>query len=48
MPATVPATIEVQTREATQVIDVTERVAAAVRGAAGAACHLYLRHTTAG
>jgi secondary thiamine-phosphate synthase enzyme len=48
MPATVPATIEVQTREAAQVIDVTERVAALVRGAAGAACHLYLRHTTAG
>jgi secondary thiamine-phosphate synthase enzyme len=48
MPATVPTTIDIQTREATQVIDVTEHVAAAVRGAAGAACHLYLRHTTAG
>ncbi|HKA61989.1 MAG TPA: secondary thiamine-phosphate synthase enzyme YjbQ [Methylomirabilota bacterium] len=48
MPATVPATIEVQTREATQVVDVTERVGALVRGAAGAVCHLYLRHTTAG
>jgi secondary thiamine-phosphate synthase enzyme len=48
VPTTQPATIEVQTREVTQVIDVTERVAALVRGAGGAACHLYLRHTTAG
>lgn len=48
MPATMPATIELQTQSATEVVDITERVGALVAGAAGGSCHLYLRHTTAG
>ncbi len=47
MPTTTPASIEVETHAATEVVDITERVAALIDGAAGAACHLYLRHTTA-
>jgi secondary thiamine-phosphate synthase enzyme len=43
-----PVTIELETHGATEVVDITERVAALVHGAAGAACLLYLRHTTAG
>ena len=45
---TIPATIEVHTTSATQVVDVTERVRAEVAGKPGGSCHLYLRHTTAG
>jgi secondary thiamine-phosphate synthase enzyme len=48
MPTTMPLTIELQTQSATEVVDITERVAALVAGAPAAACHLYLRHTTAG
>lgn len=47
MPTTMPLTIELETQSPTQVVDLTERVAALVAGAPGAACLLYLRHTTA-
>ncbi|HKW94043.1 MAG TPA: secondary thiamine-phosphate synthase enzyme YjbQ [Methylomirabilota bacterium] len=40
--------IELETRAPTEVVDITDRVAALVHGAAGVACLLYLRHTTAG
>jgi secondary thiamine-phosphate synthase enzyme len=42
-----PATIEIRTQSAREVVDVTERVAALVDGAPGGSCHLYLKHTTA-
>lgn len=48
MPAIMPATIELKTQAAREVVDITERVGALVAGAAGGSCHLYLRHTTAG
>ncbi len=48
MPTTLPATIELETRSATEVVDITARVEALVAGASGGSCHLYLRHTTAG
>ena len=48
MTPTIPAVLEVQTTSATQVVDITEQVRAHVAGRAGACCHLYLRHTTAG
>ena len=48
MTTTMPATIELQTRLAREVVDITERVAALIGGAPGGSCHLYLRHTTAG
>jgi len=47
MPTTVPTTIVLETRGATEMVDITEQVAALIDGAPGAACHLYLRHTTA-
>ena len=46
MPTTTPATIELQTQSATQVVDITHHVAALVAAADGGSCHLYLRHTT--
>ena len=48
MTIAIPAVIELQTTTATQVVDITERVREHVAGRAGACCHLYLRHTTAG
>ncbi len=48
MATTIPMTIELETRAAREVVDITERVEALVAGAAGGSCHLYLRHTTAG
>jgi len=48
MTTTMPATIELQTRSAKEVVDITARVQALVEGVAGGSCHLYLRHTTAG
>ena len=48
MTTTMPATIELQTRSAREVVDITERVEALIGGAPGGSCHLYLRHTTAG
>ena len=48
MPSTMPLTLQLETQSATEVIDITDRVEALVAGAAVAACHLYLRHTTAG
>ena len=48
MTTTMPATIEVQTQSAKEVVDITERVAALIAGAAGSSCHLFLKHTTAG
>ena len=48
MTTTMPATIELQTRLAREVVDITERVEALIGGAPGGSCHLYLRHTTAG
>jgi secondary thiamine-phosphate synthase enzyme len=41
-------TIELQTAAAREIVDITERVAGLVRGAADGSCLLYLRHTTAG
>ena len=40
--------IELETHAPSEVVDITDRVAALVHGAAGAACLLYLKHTTAG
>ena len=48
MTTTMPVTIELETRSATEVVDITDRVEALVGGARGGICHLYLRHTTAG
>jgi secondary thiamine-phosphate synthase enzyme len=48
MTTTAPLTIEVETRAAREVVDITARVEALVRGAPGGSCHLFLRHTTAG
>ena len=48
MPAIMPATIELQTQSAKEVVDITERVGAVIAGSASGSCHLYLRHTTAG
>ena len=47
METTKPITLEIQTRSATEIVDVTERVGAAISGAPDGSCHLYLRHTTA-
>jgi secondary thiamine-phosphate synthase enzyme len=43
-----PAIIELQTHSATEVIDITERVAALVGRVSDGSCHLFLKHTTAG
>ncbi len=48
MTTTKPATIEIETRSAREVVDITERVAALLGGAPDGSCHLFLRHTTAG
>jgi len=48
MATTKPAIIEVLTRSATEVVDITERVDALLGGARDGSCHLFLRHTTAG
>ena len=48
MPATIPAIIELETRSAKEVVDITARVEALLDGAKGGSCLLYLRHTTAG
>ena len=48
MTTTMPETIELQTKSAREVVDITERVEALIGGATGGSCHLYLRHTTAG
>ena len=48
MTTTMPATIELQTQSAREVVDITERVEALIAGAAGGSCHLFLKHTTAG
>jgi secondary thiamine-phosphate synthase enzyme len=48
MATTQPATIEVLTRSAREVVDITERVDALLDGARDGSCHLFLKHTTAG
>jgi secondary thiamine-phosphate synthase enzyme len=48
MTTTMPATIEIQTQSAKEVVDITERVEAVIGEVSGGSCHLYLRHTTAG
>ena len=48
MATTQPATIEVRTRSAREVVDITERVDALLDGARDGSCHLFLKHTTAG
>jgi secondary thiamine-phosphate synthase enzyme len=48
MTTTMPATIELETHSAKEVVDITERVEALLGGVSGGSCHLYLRHTTAG
>jgi secondary thiamine-phosphate synthase enzyme len=47
MGAIAPLTIEIQTQNPKQVIDITGRVDAMLDGAPGGTCHLYLKHTTA-
>jgi secondary thiamine-phosphate synthase enzyme len=48
MTTTRPVTIELETRSAREVVDITERVDALLDGAPDGSCHLFLRHTTAG
>ena len=48
MNTTRPATIELETRSARDVVDITERVGGLQGGAPDGSCHLFLRHTTAG
>ena len=48
MTTTKPATIELETRSAREVVDITERVDALLGGARDGSCHLFLKHTTAG
>ena len=48
MTTTRPATIELETRSAREIVDITERVDALLAGARDGSCHLFLRHTTAG
>ena len=48
MSTTRPATIELETQSARDVVDITERVGALMGGAPDGSCHLFLRHTTAG
>ena len=48
MTTTRPVTIELETRSALEVVDITERVGALVTGSPDGSCHLFLRHTTAG
>ena len=48
MATTPPAVLEVETRSATEVVDITSRVDALIAGAPEGSCLLYLRHTTAG
>jgi secondary thiamine-phosphate synthase enzyme len=48
MTITRPATIEIETGSAQEVVDITERVGALLGGAPNGNCHLFLRHTTAG
>jgi secondary thiamine-phosphate synthase enzyme len=43
-----PAIIELETKAAKEVVDITERVEMQLGGASGGSCLLYLRHTTAG
>ena len=42
-----PLNIEIQTQSSQQVVDITERVGAAIAASSTGVCHLYLRHTTA-
>ena len=48
MATPLPAVLEVETRSATEVVDITSRVDALIAGAPEGSCLLYLRHTTAG
>src|SRR6266852_7605627 len=48
MTTTMPATIELQTQSAREVVDITKRVETLIGGATGGSCHLFLKHTTAG
>lgn len=48
MTTTKLAAIELETRSAREVVDITERVDALLAGARDGSCHLFLRHTTAG
>ena len=43
-----PATIELLTRSAQEVVDITDRGDAHLGGARDGNCHLFLKHTTAG
>ena len=43
-----PATIELETHAAREVVDITARVEALIHGVPGGSCHLFLKHTTAG
>ena len=48
MTTTRPMTIELETHAAKEVVDITARVDALIRGVPGGSCHLFLKHTTAG
>ncbi len=48
MTTTKQAAIELETKSAREIVDITERVAALLAGAQAGGCHLFLKHTTAG
>ena len=48
MTTTKPATIELETLSAREIVDITARVDALLGGARDGSCHLFLKHTTAG
>jgi len=48
MTTTMPATIELRTQAAKEVVDITARVETLIGGVSGGSCQLFLRHTTAG
>jgi secondary thiamine-phosphate synthase enzyme len=48
MTTTTPATIELQTQSAKEVVDITGRVEALIGSVSGGTCHLFVKHTTAG
>ena len=48
MTTTKLAAIEVETKSAREVVDITGRVAALLVGSRDGGCHLFLKHTTAG
>jgi secondary thiamine-phosphate synthase enzyme len=48
MTTTMPAIIELQTRAAKEVVDITARVETLIGSVSGGSCQLFVKHTTAG